>query len=684
MLNQILWTIDNELDGGVFERLCVDLLFRNGYRDIVPIEPQDGGRDAEEFPRRGRSRAGEAAFFQFSLETDWKGKLRRDARRLSGGGHEFSKFVFVTSQKARGVDIDSLGTELRKKYGWDLIVYSREWLRLQLEEAHPDLAQKYLGVGVPEWSEHLSTRLRFKKSTDNRLSEAWPAFEARAYHRAAVEFRDFLDEQPEDRQAWQALAWCQYCTYRYDEALGSINRALKLDEDLQGLSIRACILAEKGIKEGSRASVIEARQLFEQVLESNGDANWEVYYNLGNVLSALGDHDQAVTRYRQALKLESSEPRIWKNLASAYHFLADHETEMKCFDRVLELDPMMPQALFSKGVCLLTHFQEPEEAAVLLERALRSSPEWVIQWPRVWYWLAEAHLKYGSLDEALKWVEAGLAHQPGHLALLRLKSELLAKLVVQDPSLVQVARHFWETHLKSQPLDYEARRPLAELEIEADNESAVWDLLDECFELIGIEPRTSLRTSGFKPNECLAALEFLPQYARFREFFPVSVYWNPEDPLYDLPFSPPQSDSIVAALTTYLSVPFGLGVRALDLEEAASRDGKTCLRKFFESLRPKIEHALIEGARELAGLIPSREEGSRALANKLTEVIVFLGLVALREFGAQRGWIIAQFRVTKEAMNSAFDDYDEAQIQTNVVSNSLITLNEEARFAPDS
>ena len=56
MQGQVLWAIDNQLDGRKFEQLCADLLYRNGYKDIVPIEPQDGGRDAEELPRKGRER----------------------------------------------------------------------------------------------------------------------------------------------------------------------------------------------------------------------------------------------------------------------------------------------------------------------------------------------------------------------------------------------------------------------------------------------------------------------------------------------------------------------------------------------------------------------------------------------------------------------------------------------------
>src|SRR5262245_61787123 len=85
MKSQVLWAIDNEIESQAFERLCTDLLYRGGFKEIVPVEPQDGGRDAEEHPRRGRGREGEAAFFQFSTEKNWKKKLRGDAKTLSAG-----------------------------------------------------------------------------------------------------------------------------------------------------------------------------------------------------------------------------------------------------------------------------------------------------------------------------------------------------------------------------------------------------------------------------------------------------------------------------------------------------------------------------------------------------------------------------------------------------------------------
>jgi len=46
--NQVLWTLDNEIQPRDFERLCVDLLGREGYRHIEPNGgTKDNGKDAE-------------------------------------------------------------------------------------------------------------------------------------------------------------------------------------------------------------------------------------------------------------------------------------------------------------------------------------------------------------------------------------------------------------------------------------------------------------------------------------------------------------------------------------------------------------------------------------------------------------------------------------------------------------
>ena len=224
------------------------------------------------------------------------------------------------------------------------------------------------------------------------------------------------------------------------------------------------------------------------------------------------------------------------------------------------------------------------------------------------------------------------------------------------------------------------RSRLIRLEVMAKNDSAAWELVDECFRLVEISPVTSLGTSRFEILECTRALNFLPQYAAYRASYPVSDYWNPNDPLYDLPFAPPVPCLSQEALTTFLAVPFGLGL--YQLEEDRKRDSKKSLTLLFDTLRKGIEDAVSEAGRTLAGLVPSKDCGSEATAAKLADLMIFLGLISLREFGRQRGWIAAQFRIKSASMEGAMDSYNESQIEKNVMSKAFTTINENLNILP--
>jgi tetratricopeptide (TPR) repeat protein len=230
-MNKILWAIDTELDEVKFERHCVDLLRRHGFLDIIPIEPQDGGRDAQELPRKGRSREGHPAFFQFSKEEDWKRKLRRDAKKLTPRKSEFDTFVFVTSRKARGVDVDALRTEFRETLGWVLIVFGREWLRLQLEEAHPDLAVRYLGTDVLSSPLSPAAAVLFAEPGDLELKEINQMIEGEQADAAVIQLKRILERDPDRSEARQLLACAYYKIHRYEEALAEINSTIRKKAD---------------------------------------------------------------------------------------------------------------------------------------------------------------------------------------------------------------------------------------------------------------------------------------------------------------------------------------------------------------------------------------------------------------------------------------------------------------------
>jgi tetratricopeptide (TPR) repeat protein len=674
-MNKVLWAIDNELDEAKFERLCVDLLRRQGFLDISPIEPQDGGRDAEELPRRGRSREGHPTFFQFSKEEDWKRKLRRDAGKLAGRKSEFDTFVFVTSRKARGVDIDALKTEIRESYGWTLIVFAREWLRLQLEEANPDLAVKYLGTDVLNPPLSPGAAVLLTEPTDLQLKEINQLIESDQADAAVLQLKRLLERNPERPEASQLLAWAYYKMHRYEEALAEINRTIRRDNRPEYRSIRACILAEKGIRDADRPSVLESRRIFEELLTSQPVHTFRIFYNLGNVLSELGDYEAAIKRYQTATELDERQPAIWKNLASAYHHAGNHDEEMKCFDKALELDPRQPEALISKATSLILDFKKPEEAIPLLELALTLNPDTLARWPYICYWLAFTHEQLGHFEDALDYAEQGLNHRPGDIATKRLTSHLLRKLARQDTAWTARAQAFWRQEIEDEPLNFDARRNLASLHLSSGDTAAAWKLIDESFEALDIADVCSLQSSGFTAESCLEALYFLPRYANFRSLQPVSEYWDMIDPLFDLPFAPPPAEFVDRALRTYLAVPFGNGMRFLN--SAKDRNDPAVLAEFFDIVRDGVRTAISQAARPLAQPVPSKEDGIDALAGKTTEIMMFMALAALREFGKQRGYIMGYFEVLPASSEEALGAYDEVRLHDDVLVDTFTVLNEE-------
>jgi tetratricopeptide (TPR) repeat protein len=437
-------------------------------------------------------------------------------------------------------------------------------------------------------------------------------------------------------------------------------------------------LAEKGIRDDDRSSLLEARRNFEELLTSQPLHTWHIFYNLGNVLGALGECEAAINRYKTATELDEQQPSVWKNLASAYHQVGNHDAEMKCFDKALELDPRQPEALISKANSLMIDFQKPEEAIPLLELALTLHPDTLARWPRICYWLALAHARLKRLEKALDYVEQGLAHGPGDIATKRLKSYLMRKLARRNPAYRACADAFWKEELKDEPLNFDARRELVRSALGSGDEDAAWRLIDESFAALDIPDNFSLRPSTFPAETCLVALHYLPQYAHLRFLQPVSEYWDVGDPLFDLSFNPPPADLVESALRTYFSIPFGNGWKILNA--AKDRNDPPTLVAFFDEVRDGIRIAVSQAARSLARTVPSKNGGTEAMASKTTEIMLFMALVALREFGKQRGYIMGYFEVSGEAQERVMHNYDENRLHTEALTATFGVLNEELKI----
>src|SRR3954470_5888726 len=91
----IVYCLERVTDYRDFERLCSALMAGAGYPCLDPLGGTgDEGRDA--IIRSDEARRKIA--FAYTVRSDWKAKLRRDAERVRDMGHDPDTFVFVCTE----------------------------------------------------------------------------------------------------------------------------------------------------------------------------------------------------------------------------------------------------------------------------------------------------------------------------------------------------------------------------------------------------------------------------------------------------------------------------------------------------------------------------------------------------------------------------------------------------------
>ncbi len=526
MFNLVLWTIDNELEPFTFERLCTDLMYRNGYRDIVPFgKVRDRGRDAQISLYKGSdSNNFSRTFFQYSLEKNWEKKLKNEITKVDLYNHNITSFVFITSQNVSGEKRDKLDNEFRKKHNFQLIIFDREWLRLQLEEANKDLAQKYLGI--PTELSLIIPREMMKPSVPIREQEqyAWQLFISGQYEEALPKLK-YLLQISDDSDVWRGIAWCQYILFNYREALRAIEKSLSLEpESTESLSIKACILAESGISENSRPKLILSKEILLGLLKT--EKSWILYYNLGNVLGGLKEYADAKEAYLKAIALNSEVAEIWSNLGNCLHHLREHEEELSCFDKAISLNPDLSQAFVSKANTLGKIYEKYEEAVEILDFAVARDSNVLYDFPYLWYWRANFLLKLNELVLALDSVEKGLKNSPDEPNLLDLKSHILSTLWREDASYLEYAKTFFKFRAYSDSNDY---RPFIELAQIYEATDSIQEALESITNALNaLSPMNEIESSvlmmlDITLEELVSSIIHISVYEEFRKTSPINI-----------------------------------------------------------------------------------------------------------------------------------------------------------------
>lgn len=565
--DQILWTLDNSIAPAEFERLCTDLLSREGYRHIVPVGgTKDHGRDAEVSYFLGTSVGQRITAFQFSLHKQWEAKLIRDASTIAEHRSDVAALVFVTTQSVTGAKQDTLALEIRDRHGWDLTIYSREWFRQRLGELHHDLAETYLGVSLAPTVGYAATQFELVALDDYANEELFrntPHEVLRGILAARAQ------KEPQDPNHWYQLARIEYLLRDYEGALRAVDRALRLnpEDELLLLNIHlfySTLLAEKGIQEGSRPLLIRARDLLTATLP--GKKRPADHYNLANILGALGQVADAKKEYLACLALEPTNAKAWKNLGSLLAKEGHYAASLEAFETALQHQPNMVEAHLCKATTYLIAYNNAPEAIKHFTIAARTLPTVHERWPYIGYWFSKALSTVGQDEDALTELEKELALRPDNRYLLDQKLELLIRLRRGKAAYGDKLLDFLQFRVDAIPYDFGGLAELIafEKQIGAD---AVWNLIDRNLPSEPFPVSRLAREAGILLSDFESGFRYAKLYATFRAKFSTEDYCVS---LQSHGLRP--SSTTIAVLDFLLMAPFGSAASALNSPSAQEDD----------------------------------------------------------------------------------------------------------------
>lgn len=205
-------------------------------------------------------------------------------------------------------------------------------------------------------------------------------------------------------------------TARAIQAVDAYDAAIKLDEE------DSALLVNKGVTLGLLGQIDDALACYRQALHVDPSQKY-AYYFMGLAQRKLGDLDQALKCFDRALEIAPDNSEFWSQKARIFSDIGMDNEEIACYDRVLAVDPSDETALINKGV-LLGRKGEYLKVVECMERALQEDPELEL----AWFYKGQALLSLERNDEAIPCFDRALEIDPAQERTWMMKGEALRGL----------------------------------------------------------------------------------------------------------------------------------------------------------------------------------------------------------------------------------------------------------------
>ena len=124
-------------------------------------------------------------------------------------------------------------------------------------------------------------------------------------------------------------------------------------------------------------------------------ASVDKHYKDATAYHDLGEFEQAISEYRQAIALNPNSPIIYNRLGVAYSELKQYDAALDAYQKALALSPMTAEPHYNMGLVYLKQGKLPR-ALEAFKRAITLNAAW----KDAYTGLGEVYLKQGDLEQA--------------------------------------------------------------------------------------------------------------------------------------------------------------------------------------------------------------------------------------------------------------------------------------------
>jgi tetratricopeptide (TPR) repeat protein len=218
-------------------------------------------------------------------------------------------------------------------------------------------------INIPEGLESSLTNERecFKQGND--------FMDEGLYKNAHLCFKQAVEFNPDNDEAWGCLGIALIKLGDYDKALKTFEKTISLKEKsvwwfYKGLALDKLKKAEKAIKCLYKAVAIDP-------------GNEDYWFFLGGLLAEERKYEDAIICYKNVTSLNPDFAEAWREIGDiTLHGLRKYEEAISYYDKVIELNPKDDNTTLMKGLALsYTANKKEEEAIKWYDKALKINPD---------------------------------------------------------------------------------------------------------------------------------------------------------------------------------------------------------------------------------------------------------------------------------------------------------------------